>query len=104
MSRIIFVDQDGLRHTVDAENGRSIMQAARDLLAPYLIGECGGSCICASCHAYIDYAWLRTLLPVSRNEAAMLDAIEGVRYNSRLTCQLIMEDRLDGIVVRIPRE
>jgi 2Fe-2S ferredoxin len=104
MSRIIFVDRDSLPHIVDAHNGRSIMQAARDRLASYLIGECGGSCICASCHAYIDSAWLRVLPPVSRNESDMLDSIEGVRHNSRLTCQLIMEDRLDGIVVRIPRE
>jgi 2Fe-2S ferredoxin len=104
MSRIIFVDQEGVQHTVDAQNGRSVMQAARDRLAPYLIGECGGSCICASCHAYIDFAWLGKLPAVSRNEAAMLDAIEGARYNSRLTCQLIMEDRLDGIIVRIPRD
>lgn len=102
MSRVIFVDRDGVEHTVTAQNGRSIMQAARDQLAPYLIGECGGSCICASCHAYIDSKWLGALAPVSRNEAAMLDAIAGVRYNSRLTCQLIMEDRLDGIIVRIP--
>ena len=104
MGRVIFVGKDGAEHAVSAHNGRSIMQAARDQLAPYLIGECGGSCICASCHAYIDFKWLGALPPVSRNEAAMLDAISGTRYNSRLTCQLIMEDRLDGIIVRIPPE
>jgi 2Fe-2S ferredoxin len=104
MSRVIFVDRGGTQHTVTASNGRSIMQAARDQLAPYLIGECGGSCICASCHAYIDRRWLGLLPPVSRNEATMLDAISEARYNSRLTCQLIMEDRLDGVIVRIPPE
>jgi len=101
MGRIVFVDRDGVSHPVVATTGRSIMQAAQDSLAPFLIGECGGSCICASCHAYIDFAWLRLLPPVSRNEAAMLDAITTVRYNSRLTCQIVMNDSLDGIVVRI---
>lgn len=104
MARIIFIDSAGVQHTVDGPNGRSIMQAARDSLAPFLIGECGGSCICASCHAFIDYQWLGALPAVSSNEANMLDAIPGVRYSSRLTCQILMYDLLDGIVVRIPDE
>ena len=102
MGRIVFIDRNGVSHPVAAGNGRSIMQAARDALASFLIGECGGSCICASCHAYIDFAWLGRLPPVSRNEAAMLDAIDNARYNSRLTCQIVMNDSLDGVVVRIP--
>jgi ferredoxin, 2Fe-2S len=104
MLRVVIVEPDGTEHILPAVNGRSIMQAARDRLAPYLIGECGGSCICASCHAYVDFKWLALLPPVSPNEASMLDAIENARYNSRLTCQLLMRDELDGIVVRIPPE
>jgi ferredoxin, 2Fe-2S len=102
MPRVIIVGSDGTEHILPAANHRSIMQAARDRLAPYLIGECGGSCICASCHAYVDAKWLGMLAPVSRNEASMLDAIENARYNSRLTCQLLMRDDLDGITIRIP--
>lgn len=78
------------------------MQAARYDHYSTLIGECGGSCICASCHAYIDTAWLRALPPVSLNEAQMLDAIEQSRYNSRLTCRVRVGPELDGIIVRIP--
>jgi ferredoxin, 2Fe-2S len=102
MPRVIVVEVDGTEHILLAMNGRSIMQAARDRLAPYLIGECGGSCICASCHAYVDSKWLGVLPPVSPNEASMLDAIENVRYNSRLMCQVLVREELDGIIVRIP--
>jgi len=101
MVKVVFVDRRGER-IVDASAGESLMQAARyDPYSP-LIGECGGSCICASCHAYIDAAWLRRLPPVSINEAQMLDVIENSRYNSRLTCRVRLEPELDGIVVRIP--
>lgn len=79
------------------------MQAARYDEHSTLIGECGGSCICASCHAYIDAAWLQALAPVSINEAQMLDVIDNSRYNSRLTCRIRLGPELDGIIVRVPR-
>lgn len=103
MVRVVFVDDRGER-VIEAVEGESLMQAAR--YDPYstLIGECGGSCICASCHAYIDAAWLHALPPVSINEAQMLDAIEQSRYNSRLTCRVRVGPELDGIVVRLPRK
>jgi ferredoxin, 2Fe-2S len=103
MVRIIFVDELGER-VVEAKEGLSVMEAARHDTHSSLIGECGGSCICASCHAYIDAPWLRLLPPVSVNEAQMLDAIENVRYCSRLTCRLPVVPELDGIVVRIPKK
>lgn len=102
MVRVVFVDQHGER-AVEVAEGETLMQAARYDEYSTLLGECGGSCICASCHAYIDPAWLRALPPVSTNEAQMLDVIEGSRYNSRLTCRIRVGPELDGIVVRIPR-
>ena len=101
MVRVVFVDEQG-EHTVEAQAGESVMEAARRAKRSILIGECGGSCICASCHAYIDSPWLRALPPVTMNEAQMLDAIENVRYCSRLTCRLPLVPELDGIVVRVP--
>ena len=102
MVRVGFVVERGER-IVEAAAGESLMQAARYDEFSSLIGECGGSCICASCHAYIDPAWLRKLPPVSVNEAQMLDVIENPRYNSRLTCRVRLGPELDGIVVRVPR-
>jgi ferredoxin, 2Fe-2S len=104
MVRIVFIEASGARHVMSGLSGRSVMQVARDHLAPFLIGECGGSCICASCHAFVEFAWLSKLPPVSTNEAGMLDALESVRYNSRLTCQIILSEQLDGIVVRLPAD
>jgi 2Fe-2S ferredoxin len=101
MVRVVFVDDFGER-IVEASEGESLMAAARYDPLSTLIGECGGSCICASCHAYIDAAWLRALPPVSINEAQMLEAIEHSRYNSRLTCRVRVGRELDGIVVRVP--
>ena len=101
MVRVVFIDERGER-VIEATQGESLMQAARCDAHSTLIGECGGSCICASCHAYIDAAWLHKLPPVSINEAQMLDAIENSRYNSRLTCRVRVGPELDGIVVRVP--
>src|SRR5688572_10022507 len=98
MVRVVFVDEHGTR-AVDASEGETLMQAARYDDLSKLIGESGGSCICASCHAYIDAAWLRMLPPVSVNEAQMLDVIENTRYNSRLTCRVTLRPELDGIIV-----
>lgn len=78
------------------------MQVARDNGYELLAGDCGGSCICGTCHAYIDAAWLHELPPVSMNEANMLDALENSRYNSRLTCRITVGSSLHGLVVRIP--
>ncbi|GFE87754.1 (2Fe-2S) ferredoxin [Steroidobacter agaridevorans] len=102
MIRVKFVDERGER-VVEAAEGETLMQAARYDAFTTLLGECGGSCICASCHAYIDAAWLQALPPVSINEAQMLDVIENCRYNSRLTCRVRLKPELDGITVRIPR-
>lgn len=103
MVRVVFIDERGER-VVEAADGASLMEAARQDVYSTLIGECGGSCICASCHAYIDAAWLRALPPISINEAQMLDVIEEARYNSRLTCRVRLGPELDGIVVRVPRK
>lgn len=102
MVRVVFVDEKGTR-IIEAAEGETVMQAARYDEWTRLIGECGGSCICASCHAYIDAAWFRALPPVSINEAQMLDVIHNVRYNSRLTCRIRLGRELDGIIVRVPR-
>ncbi len=103
MVRVIFIDERGER-VIEAREGESLMEAARYDGYSTLIGECGGSCICASCHAYIDAAWLYKLNPVSINEAQMLDVIENTRFNSRLTCRVRLGPELDGIIVRLPRK
>jgi 2Fe-2S ferredoxin len=102
MPKIHFILHSGAEHTVEAENGSSAMQAAIDHTVPGIIGECGGNMLCATCHGYVDPAWLDKLEPISQDEAALLDGAMRVESNSRLTCQIRMSERLGGIVIRLP--
>lgn len=101
MVKIVFVDAAGSEHRVCAETGSSLMQAARDALVPGIEGACGGSCVCATCHAYIDPQWAARLPAPDEVEASMLACTAEPRPNSRLTCQVTVTEALDGMVVEI---
>lgn len=102
MPKIRFIEHDGTEHVVEGEVGNSLMQTARDNLVPGIIGDCGGNCSCATCHGYVDRAWLGKLPPQSEEEVMMLDGAMHLEHNSRLTCQLKVTPELDGIVIRLP--
>ena len=102
MARIRFIQHDGSERVVEGEVGNSIMQTARDNMVPGIIGDCGGNCSCATCHGYVDPAWIDKLLPRSENELIMLDGTMHQEENSRLTCQIKLTPELDGIVIRLP--
>jgi 2Fe-2S ferredoxin len=102
MTKIRFIQHDGTERVVEGEAGNSIMQTARDNMVPGIIGDCGGNCSCATCHGYVDPAWLAKLPPRSENEIVMLDGVMHLEDNSRLTCQIKLTPELDGIVVRLP--
>ena len=101
MPRITFVTTDGQRHEVDVENGYSVMEGAVNHNIKGIVAECGGACACATCHGYIDEAWLDKLPAMDDMEDSMLDAAFERKDNSRLTCQVEMNDDLDGIVVHV---
>jgi 2Fe-2S ferredoxin len=67
-----------------------------------IVAECGGSCSCATCHVYVDEPWFDKLDPRSADEEYQLDSAFDVRENSRLSCQIVVSDELDGLVVRTP--
>jgi 2Fe-2S ferredoxin len=102
MAKIRFIQHDGTEQVVEGEVGNSIMQTARDNMVPGIIGDCGGNCSCATCHGYVDPAWLDKVDPKSENEAIMLDGTMHQEDNSRLTCQIKVRRELDGIVIRLP--
>ncbi len=102
MPKILYIEHNGKQHVVDAESGKSVMQNAVDNLIPGIVGDCGGACSCATCHGYIDPAWLDKVCPKNEGEEMMLDGALRVEPNSRLTCQVLMKDELDGLVVRLP--
>jgi 2Fe-2S ferredoxin len=102
MAKIRFIEHDGTEHVVEGEVGSSIMQTARDNMVPGIIGDCGGNCSCATCHGYVDPAWIDKLAPQSEDELIMLEGTMNQESNSRLTCQIKLTQDLDGIVVRLP--
>lgn len=94
-------DRDGTEHALEAEGGWRAMEVIRDHgqrdknLA--IKAECGGALACATCHVYVDAAWAGKLVPPSDEETEMLDGAFDVRDNSRLSCQIIMNEGLDGL-------
>jgi 2Fe-2S ferredoxin len=101
MPKIIFITPDGERHEVEAENGYSVMEAAINNNIDGIVAECGGACACATCHSYIDEAWVAKMPEMDDMEDSMLDAAYDRRDNSRLTCQLEINDEWDGLVVHV---
>ena len=101
--KVTYVEHDGTEHTVDVDAGLSLMEGAVNNGVPGIDAECGGSCSCATCHVFVNKAWVGKLPERSDMEDAMLDAAENdMEDNSRLSCQLIVTDAMDGLVVSMP--
>lgn len=101
MTKIVFIDRKGQRLEVQAENGSSIMEVAMDNGVSGIYGECGGTCSCATCHCYVPDEWVAKLKPMDDLEDGMLDGAKDRRPTSRLTCQLVVSDELDGIELEV---
>ena len=103
MPLVTYVSSSGICRQIDVPSGMSIMQAALNHRIEGILGECGGNCMCATCHVYVDVRFLNRIPPVKENEKFMLSiSAEGPEPNSRLSCQIKMTEDLDGIVVRLP--
>lgn len=102
MPTLHFQTPEGTPITLDAQEGWSVMEAAVNHNVAGIDADCGGACACATCHVYIDRHWLDRLPPMSEQEARMLEFAVGVRDNSRLSCRLVVDARLDGLVLSIP--
>ncbi len=85
MAKITYITRDGENHDVEVENGYSVMEGAINNNIDGIVAECGGACACATCHAYIDEAWLSKLPAMDDMEDSMLDAAFERKPNSRLT-------------------
>lgn len=102
MPKVTYIEHNGTEHTVDAAVGKSLMQVAVDNMVPGILADCGGTCSCATCHAYIPPEWIDKLPEKGSDEAFMLEGALDVAPSSRLTCQLTMTEDLDGLVLRLP--
>lgn len=102
MAKITFIQHDGSEQSYDGKTGLSVMEVAVKNNVPGIDADCGGACACATCHVYVDEAWLAKTGDKTAMEESMLDFAEGVEPNSRLSCQIKVTDALDGLVVRLP--
>jgi 2Fe-2S ferredoxin len=103
MAFVTYVEHNGNRHTVEVPNGNSVMQGAVNNLIEGIVAECGGGLACATCHCYVDEAWADRVGRPSEAETQMLDAAASEkRPSSRLSCQITVNDELDGLVVFLP--
>lgn len=103
MPLITYIEHNGTAHCVRVNNGTSVMQGAIDNAISGIVAECGGGLACATCHCFIDEAWLERAGTASEAELQMLEfSAGGIKTGSRLSCQIIVSDELDGLIVRLP--
>ena len=101
MPKMIFIDRDGARREVDAPLGLSVLEIAHKHGVD-IEGACEGSLACSTCHVIVDAAWFEKLGDPTEDEEDMLDLAFGLEKTSRLGCQIVMSDELDGLVVKVP--
>ena len=102
MAKVTFIETDGSSHAFEAEHGFSVMEVAVRNGLTGIEADCGGACACATCHVYVDPAWVEATGPAGADEADMLDFAVDRRETSRLSCQIRVAASLDGLVVHIP--
>ncbi len=103
MPRVTYIEHTGASHEVDVPEGDSVMRGAYAHALEGIVAECGGGLACATCHVYVDDAWAERVGPASGPESDMLEFAASERKpNSRLSCQIVVTDALDGLVVRMP--
>ena len=102
MPKITYIEHNGKSHTVEVPKELSVMEGALQNNIPGIDADCGGSCACATCHVYVDEKWFDKLQKKEDAEQDMLDMAFEPKKNSRLACQIIATDELDGLVVKVP--
>ena len=102
MAKITYVEYNGKSHTINVDNGLTVMEGAVQNDIPGIDADCGGSMACATCHVYVKEEWFNKLPKAEDGEQDMIDMAYEPKKNSRLSCQLIVSDELDGLVVTTP--
>ena len=102
MAKITYIDFKGITKSIEVENGLTVMEGAIQNNLPGIDADCGGSMACATCHVYVEEKWLDKLPKAEEAEIDMIDMAFEPKKNSRLSCQIIVKDELDGLVVTTP--
>ena len=104
MPKITYIDNQENSKTVEVENGLSVMEGAIQNNIPGIDADCGGSMACATCHVYVEEKWLNKIPKAEEAEVDMIDMAYEPKKNSRLSCQLIVSDELEGLIVTTPKK
>ena len=104
MAKITYNTHDNQTHSIDVQNGLTVMEGAVQNDIPGIDADCGGGMACATCHVYVDEEWLDKLPTKEDGEEDMLDMAYEPNKFSRLSCQVIVSDELDGLIVNIPEK
>ena len=104
MPKITYIDYKGNSKTIDVENGLSVMEGAIQNDVSGIDADCGGSMACATCHVYVEEKWLDKIPKAEEAEVDMIDMAYEPKKNSRLSCQLIVSDELEGLTVTTPAQ
>jgi len=104
MPKITYIEHGGKSHTIEVSNGLSVMEGAVQNNIPGIDADCGGSMACATCHVYVKEEWFNKLPKKEDGEEDMLDMAFEPKKNSRLSCQLMVSDQLEGLVVNLPEK
>jgi 2Fe-2S ferredoxin len=102
MPKVTYIEHDGTHHEIEVPVGDSVMRGAVYNGVPGIDADCGGECACATCHVYVDPAWLAHTGEQGEMEKSMLSFGASTRANSRLACQIRVTEALDGLVVNLP--
>ena len=102
MPKITYIDSNGNSKTIEVANGLSVMEGAIQNNIPGIDADCGGGMACATCHVYVKEEWFNKLPKAEDAEQDMIDMAFEPKKNSGLSCQLIVSDELDGLVVTTP--
>ena len=104
MPKITYIDSQGNTKTIDVEKGLSVMEGAIQNDIPGIDADCGGSMACATCHVYVEDKWLDKIPEAEEAEVDMIDMAFKPKKNSRLSCQIIISDELDGLTEMTPEK
>ena len=104
MAKIKYIEHNGKEHLIEVRNGLTVMEGAVQNDIPGIDADCGGSMSCATCHVYVKEDWFEKINKKSEGEDDMLDQAYEPKKNSRLSCQIIVSDDLDGLVVDMPEK
>ena len=104
MPKITYIEHSGKSHTVEVDNGLTVMEGAVQNNIPGIDADCGGGMACATCHVYVKEEWFNKLPKKEDGEEDMLDMAFEPKKNSRLSCQLMVTDQLEGLVVNLPEK